>query len=389
MTPLSAPRRIEIAAYVLFAAAIMAAPLVFDAFWVNRMAKYLVYGMLGVAMALSWGYAGILNLGQGLSFGLGAYMLAMSLKLASTTSLQQGSEKPVPDFMLWNAEPGSKTDLCCISKSSFIWIPFQEQWFGVAMGLVMPVAVATLLGFIMFRKRIAGVFVSIITLALVLLVRLLVIDAQPLTNGFNGLTDLGWFKVAGFEFDPYVTPTYYLVASALAFVLVAARLLTETRAGLILQAIRDDQNRARYLGFDVPVYQTFFFAVSAGIAGLAGMLYVIVAEFASPTFMDLAFSITMVVWAAVGGRTSLLGACVGAILINMIEATVSETEAFVEAWKAIIGFIFVMVVLFLPHGLAGIAQDLTDWISHLTRRGEISSQPGQIPRKQVRHMPAE
>lgn len=383
MTPPSGTRRLEVAAYVLFIAAILAAPLVFDTFWLNRMAKYLVYGMLGVAMALSWGYAGILNLGQGLSFGLGAYMLAMSLKLASSTSLQQGSEKPVPDFMLWNAEPGAKTDLCCISKSSFVWIPFQEQWFGVVMGLVMPVAAAALLGFIMFRKRIAGVFVSIITLALVLLVRLLVIDAQPLTNGFNGLTDLGWFKVIGFEFDPYVTPTYYLVAIALGVVLIGARLLVETRAGLILQAIRDDHNRARYLGFNVPVYQTFFFAVSAGIAGLAGMLYVIVAEFASPTFMDLAFSISMVVWAAVGGRSSILGACIGAILINTIEATVSETEAFVEAWKAIIGFIFVMVVLFLPRGLSGVAADVSDWAMRWPRRrkdGEATS---------LRHQPAE
>ena len=112
----------------------MCAPLLLDPFWLNRIAKYLVYGMLGVAVALSWGYAGILNLGQGLFFGAGAYMLAMSLKLASPTSLQQGSDKPVPDFMLWNAEPGAPTELCCINKASFLWMPFQHQWFGVAMG---------------------------------------------------------------------------------------------------------------------------------------------------------------------------------------------------------------------------------------------------------------
>jgi urea transport system permease protein len=143
-------------------------------------------------------------------------------------------------------------------------------------------------------------------------------------------------------------------------VLFGARLLVETRAGIILQAVRDDQNRARYLGFDVPSYQTFFFAVSAAIAGFAGMLYVIVSEFASPTFMDLTFSITMVVWAAVGGRASILGACIGAILINMISATVSETEGFAEAWKAVIGLIFVLVVLYLPRGLGGLAHDLVD-----------------------------
>src|SRR6195952_1386815 len=249
---MASKRNIDWAIYAGFVIIIMLAPLVMDPFWLNRIAKYLVFGMLGVAVALSWGYAGILNLGQGLFFGAGAYMLAMSLKLASPTSLQQGSDRPVPDFMLWNAEPGAPTQLCCINKASFLWLPFQNQWFGVLMGLLLPVAIAGVIGTIVFRKRISGVFVSIITLALVLLVRLLVIDAQPITNGFNGLTDLGWLNVGGFEFDPYIVPTYYLVAFALAAILLSARLLVATRAGLILQAVRDDENRARYLGFDVP-----------------------------------------------------------------------------------------------------------------------------------------
>jgi len=357
---MSTKRKLEFLAYAVFIAITFMMPLFLDEFWLNRIAKYLVYGMLGVAISLCWGYAGILNLGQGLFFGAGAYMLAASLKLASPTSLKQGSDTPVPDFMLWNAEPGSLTHLCCITKVSFLWIPFQAQWFGILMGLVLPVALAFILGNIIFRKRISGVFVAIITLATVLLVRLLMIDAQPLTNGFNGLTDLGWFTINGVEFDPYTVQTYYLVAGSLAMVLIATRWLVSTRAGLVLQSVRDDANRARYLGFDVSSYQIFFFCVSALIAGFAGMLYVVAAEFASPTFMDLTFSITMVVWAAVGGRSSLLGACIGAILINIIEATVSETKMFVEAWQAIIGLLFVLVVLFLPRGLAGLANDVTD-----------------------------
>ena len=353
-------RKLEILCYGLFILAIMAMPLFMGEFWLNRIAKYLVYGMLGIAISLSWGYAGVLNLGQGLFFGAGAYMLAMSLKLASPTSLNQGSDKPIPDFMLWNAEPGAVTDLCCINSGSFLWLPFQAQWFGVVMAILLPVVIALALGYAMFSQRISGVFVSIVTLAMVLLVRLLVVDAQPITNGFNGLTDLGWFTIGGFEFDPYLAQTYYLVACSLVSVLLLTRWLVSTRAGLILQAIRDDGNRARFLGFNVALYQTFFFAVSAAIAGFAGMLYVIAAEFASPTFMDLTFSITMVVWAAVGGRGSLIGACIGAILINIIEASVSETETFVEAWKAIIGLLFVLVVLYLPRGLAGLANDLSD-----------------------------
>jgi urea transport system permease protein len=368
-------RRATFAAYAIFLVLVAAAPLVLDGFWLNRLAKYLVYGMLGIAIAMCWGYAGILNLGQGLFFGLGAYMLAMSLKMASPASLQHGGKGPVPDFMLSNAEPGAVIDLCCINQGSFLWLPFRYQWFGILMGVVLPVVVAFVLGAVVFRKRIAGVFVSIITLALVLLVRLLLVDAQPLTNGFNGLSDLAWLRIAAHEFDPYSTSTYYLVAALLAVVLVGARLLLATRAGLILRATSGDPQRARYLGFDVAHYQTFFFALSAGIAALAGMLYVVVAEFASPTFMDLAFSITMVVWAAVGGRASLLGACVGAILINMLEATASETQSLVEAWRVIVGLTFVLVVLYLPKGIGGWVHDMLErWSSRSAQRKLESAQ---------------
>ena len=344
--------------YVLFIVIVLGLPLVMtDVFWLNRIAKYLVYGMLGIAIALSWGYAGILNLGQGLFFGLGAYMFAMSLKLQSNTSLQQGSDTPVPDFMLWNAQPGAPTELCCITPGSWLWLPFQAQGFGMAMAIILPVILALILSSAIFRLRVSGVYVAIITLALVLLVRLLIIDAQPVTNGFNGLTDLGWLTIGGLEFDPYLVSTYYIVAVSICVVLLATRWLVSTRAGLILQSTRDDPNRSRYLGYDVAAYQVFFFTVSAGIAGFAGMLYVIAAEFASPSFLDITFSISMVVWAAVGGRSSLIGAAIGAILINTIEATASETEMFQEAWKLIIGVIFVLVVLYMPRGLAGLAKD--------------------------------
>ncbi|MBU1176662.1 MAG: urea ABC transporter permease subunit UrtC [Alphaproteobacteria bacterium] len=365
----------EIAVYLAFIAVVLAMPAFIDEFTLNRFSKYLVYGMLGIAIALSWGYAGILNLGQGLFFGLGAYMVATSLKLQSYTSLQQGSDTPVPDFMLWNAQPGAPTDLCCITDGSFLWLPFQAQWFGIAMAIVLPTLVAFLVGSAIFRLRISGVYVAIITLALVLLVRPLIIEFQPVTNGFNGLTDLGWLTFGGFEFDPYLVETYYVIAIPTVLVLLGARWLVATRAGLILQATRDDANRARYLGFSVAAYQVFFFSVSAAIAGFAGMLYVVASEFASPTFMDIAFSISMLVWAAVGGRRSLLGACIGAILINSISAAASETEMLQEAWKAILGLIFILGVLFLPRGLAGLGHDFIEWLP-LGRRGATRPQNG-------------
>ena len=356
-------QKLDWAVYITFFVVVLCLPLLTDdVFWLNRISKFLVFGLLGLAIALSWGYAGVLNLGQGLFFGLGAYMFAMSLKLKSTTSLQQGSDKPVPDFMVWNAEPGSPTELCCIVPGSWLWLPFQSQTFGMIMAIVLPIVVAFLVGSAIFRLRVSGVYVAIITLALVLLVRLLIIDAQPITNGFNGLTDLGWLELFGTEFDPYMYETYYLVAVSCCLIMLAARWLVSTRAGLILQSTRDDANRSRYLGYDVAAYQIFFFVVSAAIAGFAGMLYVVAAEFASPTFLDISFSISMVVWAAVGGRSSLIGAVIGAVLINSIEASVSETEIFKEAWKLIIGVIFIFVVLLLPRGIAGVARDFARWI---------------------------
>ncbi len=346
---------LKIMAYAIFIVVVLLLPLGLDEFWLNRTAKYLIFGMLGIAVSLSWGYAGILNLGQGIFFGAGAYMLGMSLKLASPTSMDQGTDSPIPDFMMWNAEPNAVIDLCCINSGSFLWIPFQSQTFGLFMAIALPVLIAWVLGSIIFRIGISGVFISIITLASVLLVRLLVVDAQALTGGFNGLTDLAWFTLFGYEFDPYSVTTYYLVACSLIAVLLVTRLLINSRSGLVLQSIRDDQNRAKYLGFDAAAYQTFFFCISAAISGFAGLLYVITSEFASPTFMDLTFSITMVIWAAVGGRASLLGACIGAIAISMLGSSVSESELFVESWQAILGLCFVLVVLFMPNGLAGIA----------------------------------
>ena len=366
-------QKLDWSVYILFFIVVLGLPLLTDdVFWLNRISKYLVYGMLGLAIALSWGYAGILNLGQGLFFGLGAYMFAMSLKLKSYTSLQQGSAEPVPDFMIWNTEPGTPTELCCIVPGSWLWIPFQSQTFGMFMSILLPVFIAFIVASAIFRLRVSGVYVAIITLALVLLVRLLIIDAQPLTNGFNGLTDLGWLTLKGFEFDPYMVATYYLVAISCCIVMLLTRWLVSTRAGLILQSTRDDPNRSRYLGYDVASYQIFFFVVSAAIAGFSGMLYVIAAEFASPTFLDITFSISMVVWAAVGGRSSLIGAVIGALLINSIEAAVSESEIFKEAWKLIIGVIFILVVLLLPRGIAGVARDFAGWLESKSLKAKNS-----------------
>lgn len=359
-------KNLERLIYAAFIAVILLLPQFADPFWINRFSKYLVYGMLGVAISLAWGYAGILNLGQGLFFGIGAYAMAFTLKLAA--SRPAGGETPIPDFMKLNAEPNAIPELCCITTGSWIWVPFQSQWFGFAMGLAVPALLAGGIAFVLGRSRVSGVYTAIITLALVLLVRLIVVDQQQVTSGFNGLTNLGWFNLFGLELDPYMNSTYYVIAVTLAIVLLGARWLVSTKAGLVLQGIRDNEVRARYLGYSVTSYQMYFFVVSAMIAGLAGMLYVVAAEFASPTFLDIAFSISMVVWAAVGGRASLLGACIGAIGLNYVGSTLSETESLMNAWQMIIGIVFIFVVLWLPRGLAGLASDLSKKITNRVTR---------------------
>jgi len=178
------------------------------------------------------------------------------------------------------------------------------------------------------------------------------------TGGFNGITDLAQLQLFGFTFDAYSSSLYYLIGICLTVSLFISLAITKSKAGLILQAIRDHEDRVRYFGYDVAYFKIFAFCVSAGIAGLAGMLYTIVMEFASPTFLGVKISLAIVIWCAVGGRSSLLGATLGAIIVTGMQGALSESEFFLESWTLIMGFLFVVIVLFLPKGLAGGAEYL-------------------------------
>lgn len=332
----------QILVHLLFCAAILAVPsFIDDAFLLNKFARYLALGLAAAALSLSWGYCGILNLGQGVSFGLGAYAMAMHLKL-KTSPVHTGSAG-LPDFMVWNN----------LDHLPWFWQPFHSGLFAVAAGIAVPGLVAVLLGWFMFRARIAGVYVAIITLAMLSVVNLLFVDQQAYTGGFNGITDLAWFEVGGVTFDPYSPAFYYLSAGSLTLCLLLGLVFTRSKAGLVLRAIRGDADRVRFFGYDVAAYQCLAFALSAGMAGLAGMLYAMVLEFASPTFLGVPLSLSMVIWAAVGGRGSLLGAAVGAILVNGTQGSLSES--FIDSWQLILGALFILVVVFLPNGLASLA----------------------------------
>jgi len=339
---------IQIAVYATVCLVILLLPFVLgNDYLLNRIARYLVLGLLAMSLSLCWGYAGILNLGQALSFGIGSYCMAMTLKLR-TVPVQTGAGG-LPDFMVWNN----------VETLPWLWVPFHSTAFALLAGIGVPVLLAALLGWFMFKGRVTGVYVAIITLAALVVGNLLVIDAQAYTGGFNGLTDLAQLELFGITFDAYGRSTYYLCAACLTFSLFAGLALTRSKTGLILQAIRDQENRVRYFGYDVAHYKSFALCVSAGFAGLAGMLYTVVMEFASPTFMGVPLSLSIVVWCAVGGRSSLLGATLGAIIVAGMQNVLSEQQAFLETWTLIMGAIFVLVVLFLPKGLAGLAEAVT------------------------------
>ncbi|MFZ5673562.1 MAG: urea ABC transporter permease subunit UrtC [Pseudomonadota bacterium] len=329
--------------------------LINDDFLLNRFARYLVLAMVSMALALSWGYAGILNLGQAMSFGLGSYCMAMALKLR-TIPVHTGSEG-LPDFMVWNN----------VEALPWFWKPFYSMPFAIAAGILAPMIVSAILAWFMFRGRVTGVYVAIITLATLVVVNLVIIDQQWATGGFNGITDLAQLELFGVTFDAYSATTYYLIAICLTACLFLALAVTKSKAGLILQAIRDQEDRVRFFGYDVALFKTMVFCVSAGIAGLAGMLYTIVMEFASPTFLGVQLSLSIVIWCAVGGRQSLVGALLGAILVAGMQGALSESEVFLDTWTLVMGALFVLVVLFLPNGIASLGEKLAEKIGRARR----------------------
>lgn len=354
---------LRLVGYALFCAAILVVPLFVDnGYLLNKFARYLVFGILSLALSLSWGYAGILNLGQAVGFGLGSYCMAMALKLR-TIPIQTGAGG-LPDFMVWNN----------VQALPWFWVPFHSYAFAIAAGMAVPAVVAFLIGWFVFPARVSGVYVAIITLAMLVVINLVIIDQQPYTGGFNGITDLTTLKLFGIEFDAYSDATYYLAAITLSVCLFLGLAFVNSKTGLILQAIRDDETRVWYFGYNVAAYQNFVFCLSAAIAGFAGMLYTLVMEFASPTFLAVPISLSIVIWCAVGGRASLVGAALGAIVVTGVQGSLSDTPAFLDTWMLIMGGLFIVIVLFLPNGLIS----LIDLALGKRRRGRAATAAASV-----------
>jgi urea transport system permease protein len=316
------------------------APLALSDFRLNLLAKYLCYAIVAVGVSLAWGRGGLLVLGQGVFFGLGGYAMAMHLKLADAADTGQ----TLPDFMQLY---GTGDTL------PWWWRPFADPAFALAMTVLLPMAVAALLGFFVFRRRVKGAYFAILSQALAAALAIWLVGQQATTGGTNGLTDMRGFF--GYDLDDPVNQrmVYFVIASVLLLLMAAARQLFVSRYGELLVAVRDSEERVRFLGYDPANVKLVAYVVAAGMAGLAGALFVPAVGIISPALIGIVPSIGFVIGAAVGGRASLVGAVLGAIAVAWAQSTLSD--AFPAAWTYLQGLLFVLAVGFLPGGLASLA----------------------------------
>jgi urea transport system permease protein len=303
--------------------------------------KYMCYGLLALAVDLIWGYCGILSLGHAAFFALGGYAMGMYL-MRQIGSRGVYGNPILPDFMVflnWQKLP-------------WFWLGFNHFWFALAMMALVPAALAFVFGWLAFRSRVTGVYLSIMTQALSYALMLAFFRNDMGFGGNNGFTD---FKdILGFDLHEDRTRVVLLVitAAALAASYLACRAIIRSRAGRVIRAIRDAESRARFLGYRVESYKLWLFVFSAVLAGIAGALYVPQVGIINPSEYAPINSIEVVIWVAVGGRGTLFGAVIGAVLVNY--AKTFFTGALPELWLYALGALFVLVTLFLPRGLVGL-----------------------------------
>jgi urea transport system permease protein len=314
-------------------------PLAISNFTLNLFGKFLTYAILALGLDLLWGYAGVLSLGHGVFFGLGAYAMGMHLMLEiGSKSVYQSS---LPDFMVWNQ----------VKSLPLFWWPFHSAAFTLLAIVLVPALFGFAFGYLAFRSRIRGVYFSIITQALALSAWLVFNRNEMNLGGTNGLAD---FKtIVGFPLSQPATQRglYVLTALTLIAAYVLCRWITLTRAGKVLVAIRDSETRVLFSGYSPAAYKLFVFVVSAVLAGVAGALYAPQVGIITPAKIGVLPSIEMVVWVAAGGRGTLYGAVLGAFGVNWIQSWL--TTSYPDLWLLFLGGLFMGAVLFFPDGVVG------------------------------------
>jgi urea transport system permease protein len=310
-------------------------PLLLPAFRLKLLGRFLALAIAALGIDLIWGYTGLLSLGHGIFFALGGYGIAMYLSL----QLPNGQ---LPEFF----------SLYGVSELPLFWKPFYSFPLTVILIIIIPAIVAGLLGYLIFRNRIKGVYFSILTQAALLVFYNFFNGQQKLINGTNGLkTDTQ--PIFGVLASSATAQIAFFEVTILALVAIYAlcRWLTSGRFGRLLLAIRDDEIRVRFSGYNPTGFKVLVFAISGAIAGVAGALYTVQTGIITPSAMEVAFSIEMVIWVAVGGRATLIGAIIGTILVRFAQTSLSEQ--FPAVWLFFQGALFLIVVTVLPNGIVG------------------------------------
>jgi urea transport system permease protein len=328
----------EYAAHLGIAALLLLVlPLTLESFWLGAAGKYLAFAFVAVGIVLAWGYCGILSLGQGIFFGIGGYAMAMFLKI-------EASAPELPDFMVWSS----------VEHLPGWWQPFTSLPFTIAAILFVPIALAFPFAYAIFKKRVSGVYFAIVTLSLALTMTVLIIGQQGGTGGANGITDFKTLLGIDIIGDASKRAIYFIEVGLLLVVMAAAAWLLHTRFGKILIAVRDREDRVRFSGYDTAMIKAFVFSVAAVLSSVGGALFTLQVGLITPSLIGTVASVEMVIYAAVGGRLSLPGAVMGALVVGFMKSFLSEQ--FPQSWLFFLGAMFIFVVAFLPNGLAGAMQ---------------------------------
>jgi urea transport system permease protein len=319
-------------------------PLMLDVFRLNLVGKYLTYAFVAIGLVMAWGYAGVLSLGQGVFFGLGGYCMAMFLKLEASdpVSTKIQSTPGIPDFMDWNQ----------LKALPWFWKPFEHLPFAIAAVLIIPTALAFVIGFAMFKRRVGGVYFAIITQAIALILSVLIIGQQGYTGGVNGITDLKTMLGWDIRPDSAKIVLYFVNAVLLLLAILFCRLVQTSKLGTLLLAMRDKEDRVRFSGYDVAMFKVFAFCLAALLSAIGGAMFTLQVGFMSPSFVGIVPSVEMVIYAAVGGRMSLVGAVYGTLLVNFGRTYFSES--FPNLWLLLMAALYIGVVMAFPDGLAGL-----------------------------------
>lgn len=303
--------------------------------------KCISYAIIAIGLDIIWGYTGILSLGHGLYFALGAYGMAMYLKLQATNG-------NITDFM----KVGGLTEL------PLIWKPFLSFPLSIIMILVLPTIISGLIGYFIFKNRVKGVYFSIISQALTWAAYSIFIALSPYTNGNVGITEIQSIlgSTRGVKNQSNLITLFYIALAILILIYAMSYYLLNTKFGRVLIAIRDGENRTYFSGYNVSKYKNFVYILSAIYAAIAGAIFVNFNGSITPTQMTISFSITMIIWVAVGGRGTLIGAVIGTFLINLCEYNLSSGGT-VEIWQYIIGALFTITIIFFKNGIVGLVAD--------------------------------